>query len=286
MRKHNGMLENLPTYIDTFDSCHLPEKVSVGWTKCPIDLYIPRPRRCFKCQAFGHGTNSCRAQVSTCQNCGESEHETRCSKQAKCANCLEAHPATSRDGYFYKFEEEVLAIQAKVRISYQMQSAKFQPDMSHLTKHMPELQPVKHLYINESNSCRHLSLKVHYLLHLPPMLILLLLLWLCRWNLLCPGAQVVHVPWLEWQKHWNSSSSRQSKEEDRKKRERYVRVIVNIGNKLHKARKEIISVTEENNQLEESSDAPHHHQIEITEDPALDLRLAMRMVLGEISLLI
>ena len=41
-RKRNGMLENLPTYFVTFDSCHLPEEVSVGWTKCPVRLYIPR----------------------------------------------------------------------------------------------------------------------------------------------------------------------------------------------------------------------------------------------------
>ena len=61
--------------------------------------------------------------------------------------------------------------------------------------------------------------------------------------------------------------------------------MVRIGNELRVARKEIIRVTEENNQLEVSSDA-HHHQIEITEDHALDLGLAIKMVLGSISLLI
>ena len=73
-KKRNGMLENLPTYIVTFASCHLPEEVSVGSTKCPVRLYNPRPRRCFKCQAFGQGANSCLAQVSSCQNCGIVEH--------------------------------------------------------------------------------------------------------------------------------------------------------------------------------------------------------------------
>ena len=56
--------------------------------------------------------------MSTCQNCGEDEHGTGCNTQGKCANCLEAHPSASRDCYYYKFENEVLSIQAKERVSY------------------------------------------------------------------------------------------------------------------------------------------------------------------------
>ena len=42
-KKVDGILRPLPTYIVTFDSCNLPPEVNIGWTKCPVRLYIPRP---------------------------------------------------------------------------------------------------------------------------------------------------------------------------------------------------------------------------------------------------
>ena len=110
----------MPTsiYILTFNSCNLPEHVNLGWTRCSVRLYIPRPRRCFKCQRFGHGTNTCRQQTGLCSNCGEEAHEMPCNRVAHCANCRGNHPASSINCTYYRTEQEILATQAKENISY------------------------------------------------------------------------------------------------------------------------------------------------------------------------
>ena len=37
-------------YILTFDSYKIPSAVKIGWSKLDVREYIPRRRRCFKCQ--------------------------------------------------------------------------------------------------------------------------------------------------------------------------------------------------------------------------------------------
>lgn len=52
----------------TFASSILPESVEVGYTKMKRRPYIPNPRRCYKCQRYGHVSLSCRGQ-ETCAKC-------------------------------------------------------------------------------------------------------------------------------------------------------------------------------------------------------------------------
>ena len=117
-KKQNNILIPTSIYVLTFDSCILPEKVCIGWTQCSVRIYIPRPRRCFKCQAFGHGANTCRREVGICANCAEEQHELPCDKPARCSNCDDAHPSSSNNCRAYKMEEEVLSTQVKERITY------------------------------------------------------------------------------------------------------------------------------------------------------------------------
>lgn len=107
-----------PIYIVTFDVCTLPASVNLGWTKCSVRPYIPRPRRCFKCQAFGHGATACRRDSAVCYNCAQEQHELPCNHPPKCANCFEQHPSSSTSCTFYKMEAEILATQTKERTSY------------------------------------------------------------------------------------------------------------------------------------------------------------------------
>ena len=60
-----------PLYILTFDSCTIPLEVKVGWTKLKVQKYVPKPRRYFQCQRWGHGSNPCRENQKTCINCGD-----------------------------------------------------------------------------------------------------------------------------------------------------------------------------------------------------------------------
>lgn len=117
-QKQGNSLTPTSIYILTFDHCNLPSSVLLGWTKCSVRLYVPKPRRCFKCQAFGHGANNCRREVGRCVNCSLEVHELPCEREQKCANCQGNHPANSTSCPMYRTEQEVLATQAKENIPY------------------------------------------------------------------------------------------------------------------------------------------------------------------------
>lgn len=117
-KRVGGILEDLPVYILTFESCSLPENVAIGWTRCSVREYVPRPRRCFKCQRFGHGAKTCRSDITTCANCGDEAHGLPCNKPKHCANCQENHATTSNQCFYYIMEQEILAVQTKQHISY------------------------------------------------------------------------------------------------------------------------------------------------------------------------
>lgn len=117
MSKRDNTVRATPIYTLTFNSCKLPETIRIGWTQCSVRLYVPKPRRCFKCQRFGHGSKTCRSEEDICANCGES-HDSPCTNTAKCVNCEESHQASSKNCFYYKFEADVLQLQATDRISY------------------------------------------------------------------------------------------------------------------------------------------------------------------------
>ena len=105
-------------YILTFDSCTIPLEVKIGYTKFKVQEYVPKPRRCFQCQRWGHGSNSCRENQKTCINCGDFFHGNDCRRPPNCSNCKENHPATSKECFYYRLESETLCIKTKNRLSY------------------------------------------------------------------------------------------------------------------------------------------------------------------------
>ena len=113
--------ETIPNniYILTFESCLLPDEITIGWNRCNVRKYIPRPRRCFKCQGFQHGSNSCRSQIAYCVNCGLEAHEQApCTLPSKCKNCNEDHPASSTNCFYYKLAQEIINIQTYEKLNY------------------------------------------------------------------------------------------------------------------------------------------------------------------------
>ena len=117
-RKANDVTIPTNIFILTFDSNHLPEEVYIGWKACDVREYIPRPRRCFKCQGFQHSSTTCRSEVSYCVNCGQQSHDTPCNGPPNCRNCNEAHQASSKECFYYKLALEIITLQTRNKLTY------------------------------------------------------------------------------------------------------------------------------------------------------------------------
>lgn len=71
--------KEIPTHhlILTFSSSILPQTILTGYIKLNVRPYIPNPRRCYQCQRFGHGSQSCRGRL-TCAKCGVQGRASLC----------------------------------------------------------------------------------------------------------------------------------------------------------------------------------------------------------------
>ena len=122
MRKISGVLTPQPTLILTFDSRRLPEKIDAAWFKFKVKEFIPRPRRCYHCQAFGHVMGSCRTKIqglpAKCINCGKDVHG-ECNNIPCCLHCGGRHPCISKECEVFIFEKEVQTTKVKERVTFQ-----------------------------------------------------------------------------------------------------------------------------------------------------------------------
>ena len=120
-KKVGGALTPLPTLILTFAQLRLPEVVSAAWLKYKVRQYIPKPRRCFYCQEFGHVLATCRAKQqgkpSTCVNCGCEEHG-ECSNAPSCIHCGGNHPSSYSGCNVFLFEKEVQATRVIDKVTF------------------------------------------------------------------------------------------------------------------------------------------------------------------------
>lgn len=98
----------------------MPESVNSGFIHCKTRVYIPNPRRCFKCQRYGHGTNGCR-EKQTCAKCAGHDHLTEECKatQFKCSNCDGPHAAYSHSCQRFKQEKEIINLTVTQNLSFQ-----------------------------------------------------------------------------------------------------------------------------------------------------------------------
>lgn len=90
----------------SFNKTILPQSVKVEYLHCQVRPYIPKPRCCFKCQRFGHNSQTCRGKP-TCPKCAESERTSNqhCYKVC-CVNCNGSHPSHSRSCPHWQEEKE------------------------------------------------------------------------------------------------------------------------------------------------------------------------------------
>ena len=119
-RKFNGVLTPTHRYIITFNKPDLPQSIKLtDWHFELIELYLPTPMQCVKCQKLGHTQNHCRREVAICARCSQEGHQARtCISDPKCANCEGSHKSMDRKCPFYMFKSEVLATQARMKCLY------------------------------------------------------------------------------------------------------------------------------------------------------------------------
>lgn len=116
--KRNGNEIHTSTFFITFNTPTLPKNIKAGYLNIPVRAYIPNPLRCYKCQKYGHGQNTCKGSL-VCFRCGQRDHDgTTCQITQQCANCKGEHMASSKDCPMWTREKEVQKIKAERGCSF------------------------------------------------------------------------------------------------------------------------------------------------------------------------
>lgn len=114
----DGKKTPINTYIITFATPLLPEHIKIGYMKYNIEIFIPFPLRCRKCQKYGHHEDKCR-RMTHCVICGQENHnDDSCINKAACVNCHGDHAASSKNCPEWATEKEVQRIKHTQRISF------------------------------------------------------------------------------------------------------------------------------------------------------------------------
>ena len=95
--KRDGKIVKTGTWILTFNTPTCPLHMDIYWIRgIEVQVFIPKPMRCFKCQRFGHQTKHCRSKTDVCARCGAHEKHQNCSATPKCPNCNGNHEASDK----------------------------------------------------------------------------------------------------------------------------------------------------------------------------------------------
>lgn len=114
-KNSDGQLTATRTAIITFNSTTLPSHVFLGYHRVEVEPHFYLPRRCFKCQTFGHLTTKCtRPEICVC---GGVPHQGECAT-AMCPNCRGPHRADDKSCPAYSKELAVEKFRASNGVSY------------------------------------------------------------------------------------------------------------------------------------------------------------------------
>ena len=117
-KKRNEKIEPTNTYLLSFGMPILPKNIKVGFYLMKVEMFVPNPLRCFKCQRFGHGQTHCK-NSETCFRCGEEGHDGKnCNREHKCRNCKGDHMASSKQCPIWIKEKEIQKVKVEKRVTY------------------------------------------------------------------------------------------------------------------------------------------------------------------------
>ena len=112
-----GIATPSKTVLLHFNLDALPEYVYLGYLRFKVQLFVPKPLRCFHCNRFGHIAAHCKAKAK-CAKCGGGHSLDACTNDMKCPNCSGNHSASSKHCPKYLRESAVLKIKVSKRLSY------------------------------------------------------------------------------------------------------------------------------------------------------------------------
>ena len=107
-------------YILTISSPILSTPVKIGFQIVKVDVYVPNPSRCFKCQRNGHHISKYPIQ-ETCSKCAHQDPDpdsTTCSNPLHCIDCKSPHSTFSRECPAWREEKEILSINYNNNVSF------------------------------------------------------------------------------------------------------------------------------------------------------------------------
>ena len=119
--KKDGQRRDTHRLVLTFASLTLPQNIKIGYLNFEVAIFVPNPIRCFKCQRYGHGINSCSFHSARCPLCGEPPHgEEPCPVPQRCLSCnSKDHATTSNHCPVWLREKEICALKTRTGVSWQ-----------------------------------------------------------------------------------------------------------------------------------------------------------------------
>ncbi|XP_048237112.1 uncharacterized protein LOC125372115 [Haliotis rufescens] len=116
-RKQDNNIIKTNTYLFTFSLSRIPDSIKAGYFNIGVEVYVPNPLRCYKCQNFGHGAQTC-TRNPVCVRCSGSHEGTQCTDTIKCANCDGDHLASSKLCPKFILQSKILKVKHTNNVSF------------------------------------------------------------------------------------------------------------------------------------------------------------------------
>ncbi|XP_048248839.1 uncharacterized protein LOC125378067 [Haliotis rufescens] len=113
-KAEDGNIINTQTYLFTFALTTLPKSIKAGYFNIGVEVYVPNPLRCYKCQKFGHGAKTC-TNKARCFRCRQTHESSDCTNAIRCANC---NLSSSKACPAFILENKILKLKHTNNISY------------------------------------------------------------------------------------------------------------------------------------------------------------------------
>ena len=139
-KRQGNTHEPTDRFIMTFGKPTPPQEMKIGYMNVKVQKYIPNPRRCFNCQQYGHGKNTCRHDT-VCAKCAQTGHEyNECQNEPKCFHCQKDHPTSSKDCPRWKIEKMIIELKTNENITFYEARNRVCKANQHLVQHIPSMK--------------------------------------------------------------------------------------------------------------------------------------------------